>query len=52
MRKDGVENYINRVKRSNPNGVVLCIDTEDGTHEKIKTQGAFNVYFQTGKKYT
>ena len=50
MRKDGVENYINRVKRSNPNGVVLCIDTEDGTHEKIKTQGAFNVYFQTGKK--
>ena len=50
VRKGDVENYINRVKQSNPNGVVLCIDTEDGTHEKIKTQGAFNVYFQIGKK--
>lgn len=50
VKKDDVENYINRVKKSNPNGVVLCIDTEEGTHEKIKTQGAFNVYFQTGKR--
>lgn len=37
MRKEGVAEYIRRVKQSNPNGVVLCLDTEKGTHEKIKT---------------
>lgn len=50
MRKEGVAEYIRRVKQSNPNGVVLCIDTEKGTHEKIKTQGAFNVYLQMYEK--
>lgn len=50
VRKDGVENYIQRVKQSNPNGVVLCIDTEEGTQEKIKTDGAFNVYLQMNDK--
>ena len=44
--KEQVENYISRVKKSNPNGVVLCIDTEEGTHERIRTDGAFNVYLQ------
>ena len=42
--------YIQRVKQSNPKGVVLCIDTEEGTHEKVKTDGAFNVYLQMGDK--
>ncbi len=38
------------MKQSNPNGAVLCIDTEEGTQEKVKTDGAFNVYFQMGDK--
>lgn len=46
VRKEQVKDYIERVKRSNPNGVVLCIDTEEGTQEKVKTNGAFNIYFQ------
>lgn len=50
MRRENVQNYIQRVKQSNPNGVVLCIDTEEGTQEKVKTDGAFNVYFQMGEK--
>ena len=45
-RKTDVEEYVGRVKEKNPNGVVVCIDTEEGTHEKIKTDGAFNVYMQ------
>lgn len=45
-RKTDVEEYVRRVKEKNPNGVVVCIDTEEGTHEKIKTDGAFNVYMQ------
>jgi len=45
-RKSDVEGYIKRVKEKNPKGVVVCIDTEEGTHEKIKTDGAFNVYIQ------
>lgn len=45
-RKSDVEEYVRRVKEKNPNGVVVCIDTEEGTHEKIKTDGAFNVYIQ------
>lgn len=50
VRKSDVENYIQRVKQSNPNGVVLCIDTEKGTQEKVKTDGAFNVYLQMNDK--
>lgn len=50
VRREDVQNYIQRVKQSNPNGVVLCIDTEEGTQEKVKTDGAFNVYFQMGDK--
>lgn len=50
VRKTEVENYIQRVKQSNPNGVVLCIDTEKGTQEKIKTDGAFNVYLDVGDR--
>lgn len=50
VKKEQVEDYIKRVKKSNPKGVVLCIDTEEGTQEKIKTQGAFNVYMQMNDK--
>lgn len=50
VRKDDVENYIQRVKKNNPKGVVLCIDTEEGTQEKVKTDGAFNVYLQMNDK--
>ncbi len=50
VRKSEVQNYIQRVKASNPNGVVLCIDTEEGTQEKVKTDGAFNVYFEVDNK--
>lgn len=50
VRKNDVSEYIKRVKQSNPNGVVLCIDTEDGTQEKVKTDGAFNVYLQMNDK--
>ena len=35
-RKTDVEEYVRRVKEKNPNGVVVCIDTEERTHEKIK----------------
>ena len=49
VKKSEVANYIQRVKQSNPNGVVLCIDSEEGTQEKINTQGAFSVYFQVGE---
>ena len=49
-RKDQVEEYISRVKKSNPNGVVLCLDQEEGTREKVRTDGAFNVYLQMGQK--
>jgi len=48
VNKSQVKIYIKRVKQSNPQGVVLCIDTEKGTQEKVKTQGAFNVYLQVG----
>lgn len=50
MRKEGVAEYIKRVKQSNPNGVVLCTDNEEWTREKIRTDGAFNVYFYVGEK--
>ena len=32
-RKTDVEEYVRRVKEKNPIGVVVCIDTEEGTHE-------------------
>lgn len=50
VRKDQVKDYIERVKQSNPNGVVLCLDQEEGTGEKVRTDGAFNVYLQMGEK--
>ena len=50
VTKSDVEEYIQRVKRNNPRGVVLCIDTEEGTQEKVKTDGAFNVYLNIGEK--
>ncbi len=50
VRKREVQEYIQRVKQSNQNGVTLCIDTEEGTHEKVKTDGAFNVYMQMDNK--
>ena len=34
-RKTDVEEYVRRVKEKNPNGVVVCIDTEEGTHENV-----------------
>jgi len=49
VRKTEVADYIKRVKQSNPRGVVLCIETEEGTQEKLETQGAFNVYLEVGK---
>lgn len=49
-RKSDVEEYIKRVKQKNPQGVVLCIDTEEGTHERVKTDGAFNVYLHLYEK--
>ena len=52
IAKNQLPGYIERVKKSNPNGVVLCIDTEDWTHEKINTDGAFNVYFNLGDRVT
>lgn len=39
VRKDQVKDYIARVKQSNPNGVVLCLDQEEGTGEKVRTNG-------------
>lgn len=45
-KRTDVEEYVKRVKKKNPKGVVVCIDTEEWTHEKIKTDGAFNVYIQ------
>ncbi len=50
VNKSEVQNYINRVKLSNPQGVVLCVDTEEIAREKVKTDGAFNVYFDIGEK--
>lgn len=50
IKKENVPNYIRRVKESNPNGVTLLIDTEDGTKEKVNTNGAFNVYLQMNDK--
>lgn len=50
VRKDQVKDYILRVKQSNPNGVVLFLDQEEGTREKVRTDGAFNVYLQIGQK--
>lgn len=50
VKKTDVKDYINRVKKSNPKGVTLCIDTEEGTQEKVKTDGAFNVYLQMNDK--
>ena len=49
VRKDQVKDYIERVKQSNPNGVVLCLDQEEGAGEKVRTDGAFNVYLQMGQ---
>lgn len=46
VKKTEVEAYIKRVKQSNPKGAVLCIDTEEGTQEKVKTDGAFNIYLE------
>ena len=50
VRKSDVKDYISRVKQNNPKGVVLILDTEEGTQEKVKTDGAFNVYFEMGHK--
>lgn len=50
VRKDQVKDYILRVKQSNPNGATLCLDQEDGTREKVRTDGAFNVYLEIGQK--
>ena len=49
-RKDQVKEYILRVKQSNPDGVVLCLDQEEGTREKVRTEGAFNVYLEIGQR--
>ncbi len=46
--REDVADYIRRVKESNPNGVVLCVDNEEWTHEKVRTDGAFNVDFSIG----
>ncbi len=50
VNKIEVQEYIDRVKLSNPQGVVLCVDTEENAREKVKTDGAFNVYFDIGEK--
>lgn len=50
VRKDEVKEYILKVKQSNPKGAVLCLDQEEGTREKVRTDGAFNVYLQMGQK--
>jgi len=47
--KNDIENYIKEVKNINPNGVVLCIDTNlERTPRGI--DGSFNIYFDWNKK--
>lgn len=47
--ENAVKNYIEEVKKSNPDGVVLCMDTN--TVQKNRSiDGSFNVYFEYGKK--
>ncbi len=48
-RKTAVADYINDVKEHNPDGVVLCMDT-DVENQNKSIDGSFNVYFDWGKK--
>lgn len=48
VKKANVANYINTVKEHNPNGVVLCMDTNTENQNK-SMDGSFNVYFEQGK---
>ena len=50
IKKEDAISYIKKVKQSNPNGVTLLIDTQEGTKEKVNTNGAFNVYLQMDDK--
>lgn len=47
--KDEIEKYINEVKDINPNGVVLCIDT-NMERKPRSIDGSFNIYFEWNKK--
>ncbi len=47
--KDEVEAYIKDVKKHNPDGVVLCVDTNTENEGK-RIDGSFNVYFEWGEK--
>lgn len=48
--KEAVKDYISKVKQYNPNGVILCIDTEEETRNNVNTNGAFNVYLEMKNK--
>ena len=45
-----IADYINDVKEHNPDGVVLCMDT-DVENQNKSIDGSINVYFEWGKKY-
>lgn len=49
VNKSGVPDYIEKVKKQNPNGVVLCMDT-DVENQNKSIDGSFNVYFEWGEK--
>lgn len=49
VKKADVASYIDTVKESNPNGVVLCMDTNTENQNK-SIDGSFNVYFDWGEK--
>ena len=49
-KKEKVVEYIEKVKENNPNGVVLCIDTDVENQSKSRRiEGAFNVHFEWGQ---
>ena len=47
--EDAVREYIEAVKKSNPDGVVLCMNTNT-VQKNLPIEGSFNVYFEYGKK--
>lgn len=51
VNKTKVAEYIDKVKEHNPNGVVLCMDTDVENQNQSKSiDGSFNVHFEWGKK--
>ena len=48
--KNQIRDYFKEIKQNNADGALICADMKDGSGERIKTDGGFNIHFDIGMK--